>query len=213
MLKEVLFLGVAVFFAGCNLKHEESLEKSFEQMTPLGKHMQKTEKITLTKDSEVKILLTASYLNGEASIVDDEDRVHEKFIIGVYQADDVDIAGLINADQSLTINVGYPKSDKRFTKAQRDIRKRGVDKPPVTVKKLSPGDPLLKNMPMVNNWSSYYYVEFPHTKKKKFELTYQNRIYGKEPKRSEEADQTYTKYKLNFTKRAKYLYQNNKKLF
>ncbi len=213
MLKEVLFLGVAVLFAGCNLKHEKSLEKSLEQMTSLGTHMQKTEKITLTQEDEVKVLLTASYLNGEASIIDDEGKVNEKFIIGVYQADDVGIVGLINADQSLIINVSYPKSDKEFSKAQRDIRKRGIDKPPVMVKKLSLSDPLLKNMPMVNAWNSYYYVEFPHTQKKKFELIYQNKIYGKKPKKTEEAVQTYTKYKLNFTKRAKYLYQKNKKLF
>jgi len=168
---------------GCGSIHEKRMNRSFDKVSDFGAGMQKTENIKLSEDGEVKIFLTATYLNGEESILDDDKKIKEKFIVGLYQADDVNHTGLINADQNLTINIKYPKSDEEFTREERIERRKGIDKLPVSVKKLSLDDPLLKNIPMVNTWNDYYYVEFPHTERKVFSLTYQNKVYGKKKKK------------------------------
>jgi len=171
MLRGLFLIGVILFFAGCSSKEENRMNKSFGKVSDFGAGMQKTENIKLREDGEVKIFLTASYLNGKESILDEDKIIKEKFIVGLYQADDVNHTGLINADQNLTINIQYPKSDKEFTKKEEIKRNKGIDKLPVFVKKLSLDDPLLENVPLVNTWNEYYYVEFPHTKRKKFSLT------------------------------------------
>jgi hypothetical protein len=181
MLKQVLLLGVIVLLAGCASKDEKKMERSFEQLTNPGIVLQKTEKVKISKDNEVKILLTATYLNGEESLADEDEKVREKFIVGLYQGSDINQSELISKDQNLTINLQYPKSDKKFTRAERAKRRKGIDRLPLVVKKLSADDPMLKNIPMVNAWGDYYYVEFPHTRRKQFSLIYQNRIYGKIP--------------------------------
>ena len=247
MFRELFLIGMIIFFTGCSSKNEKHMDKSFGKVSDFGAGMQKTENIKLSEDSEVKIFLTATYLNGEESVLDEDNKIKEKFVVGLYQSGDVNLTGLINADQNLTINIKYPKSDKVFTRAEKIERKKGIDRLPVTVKKLSLGDPLLKNVPLVNTWSSYYYVEFPHTEREKFALTYQNKVYGKKPmkkskkkkdknkkvkdekeknkidktkkdeikkKKAEKVEkQEYKKYKLNFSKKAKYIYQKSKKLF
>jgi len=250
MIRELLLTGLIILFAGCSSKEENRMNKSFGKITDSGAVMQKTEDIKLRQDGEVKIFLTATYLNGEESIADDDEKIKEKFIVGLYQADDVNHTGLINADQNMTINIQYPKSDKEFTRAEKIKRRKGIDKLPLTVKELSLDDPLLKNVPMVNTWNTYYFVEFPHTKRKTFSLTYQNKVYGKKKmkkkkkkdkkdktkkiknkkidkaknekkktdkaknkKKKKEEKQEYKKYKLNFSKKAKYLYQRSKNLF
>ena len=181
MLRGLFLIGVILFFAGCSSKEENHMNRSFGKVSDFGAGMQKTENIKLSKEGEVKIFLTATYLNGEESAADDDKKIKEKFIVGLYQSDDVNYTGLINTDQNLTINIQYPKSDKEFTRAEKIERRKGVDKLPVSVKELSLDDPLLKNIPLVNTWNSYYYVEFPHTERKMFSLTYQNRVYGKIP--------------------------------
>jgi hypothetical protein len=272
MLKQIILVGAMILFTGCSSKNENQMEKSFVKMQNPGIELQKTEKVKISKDGEVKILLTATYLNGEESLADKKEKVREKFIVGLYQASDVNQSELISEDQNLTINLQYPESDKKFTKAEKIKRRKGIDRLPLLVKKLSMDDPMLKNIPMVNTWSDYYYVEFPHTKRKQFSLTYQNKIYGKIPmkkkkkkkkknekskkenqkegkdkkknsksaktetstdqlkktekkktvkkekknvkeKKEKKEVQKYRKYKMNFAKKAKYLYRGNVKVF
>ena len=264
MLKQIILAGVVILFAGCTSKNESQMEKSFAKMQNPGIELQKTEKVKISQDGEVKILLTATYLNGEKSLADEKEKVREKFIVGLYQASDVNQSELISKDQNLTINLQYPESDKKFSKAEKIKRRKGIDRLPLVVKKLTMNDPMLKNIPMVNTWSDYYYVEFPHTKRKQFSLTYQNKIYGKIPmkkkkkkkeskkdeknkkknskvtkadqskkvekkksdttggkrkkedkekKKDKEEVQQYRKYKMNFAKKAKYLYRGNVKVF
>ncbi len=203
MLRELLLIGMVIFFAGCSSKEENRMNKSFGKISDSGAGMQKTENIKLSQDGEVKIFLTATYLNGEESVLDEDKKIKEKFIVGLYQADDVNLTGLINADQNLTINIQYPKSDKEFTRAEKIERKKGVDKLPVSVKKLSLDDPLLKNVPLINTWNSYYYVEFPHTERKMFSLTYQNKVYGKKKMKKKKKKDEKDKTKKNKSKNEK----------
>ena len=134
MLRGLFLIGVILFFAGCSSKEENRMNKSFVKVSNFGAGMQKTENIKLREDGEVKIFLTASYLNGKESILDEDKIIKEKFIVGLYQADDVNHTGLINADQNLTINIQYPKSDKEFTKKEEIKRSKGMDKLPLSVK-------------------------------------------------------------------------------
>lgn len=255
MFRELFLIGAIILFAGCSSKEENRMDRSFGKISNYGASMQKTENIKLSQDGEVKIFLTATYINGEESVADKDKKIKEKFIVGLYQADDVNFTGLINPDQNLTINIKYPKSDKTFTRAEKIERKKGIDRLPLTIKKLSLDDPLLKYVPLVNTWNNYYYVEFPHTERKMFALMYQNKVYGKKQKKDskkkeeknkkgktkkdkskkEEKDvrgdrktkqeknkkgkdekakkQEYKEYKLNFSKKAKYLSQKSKNIF
>jgi len=181
MVRYIFLVSLMLLFMGCSSKGEIAMSKSLEQMSSLGKVMQKTEKISINDGNETKVFLTATYLNGQESLVDEKKRVREKFVIGLYLADDANPVNLINADQNLTINIPYPESEKEFSREEKKKRSKGLDKLPLLVKKLSLDDPMLKNIPMVNSWSSYFYVEFPHSEKEKFALTYQNKIYGKIP--------------------------------
>ena len=210
MFRQVLLMGIfIVFYTGCSTKGEKRMEKAFAKTTGSSTLMQKTEKIKISENNEVKVSLAVTYLNDEESIMDDKNKIREKFIINIYRSDDVNSTGLIDAEQKLTLNIQYPESDKEFNRAEKIKRDRGIDRLPLKIQKLSLSDPLLKNIPMVNSWNSYYYVEFPHTRRKKFALVYQNKRYGQE--RTEKS--LYTQYKLHFTKREKYLYQKQKNIF
>jgi len=216
MLKELLLFSSIILIVGCSSKSEYNLGVSLDKSLITDKHLQKSEKITIKDSNETKILLTATYLNSEESIFDDKDIVNEKFIIGYYQVDGIDSGGLISEDQDISIHISYPKPKRRekFTKAQRDERAKGMDKLPLSIKELSYSDPMLKNIPIVNRWSRYYLVEFPHSIDKRFTLTYRNKIYGVKPQvEGSESDIEYIKYIMSFAKNGKYIYLGNKKLF
>jgi hypothetical protein len=237
MIRVWLLAVVLILLAGCVSKEEQQMERSFEKVIDKGEQLQKTEKIKIVKNNEVKILLTATYLNGAESLEDEKNRVREKFIIGLYQAGDMNSTGLLNADQNLTINLQYPKTDKKLTKLEKAKRQKGIDRLPLKVQKLSLSDPKLKSVPMVNSWGDYYYVEFPHSKQKQFFLTYQNRVYGtkivkkkksikvkkntgqvkkdeKSTKKFEIVDEVNViKYRMGFARKSKYLYKRNVKMF
>jgi len=115
MFKEVFLSSVVIFFAGCSLKNEKSLSKSLERSLEFDTHMQKTEKITINDMNETKILLTLSYLNSSESIVDEENSINEKFIVGLYRADGLYGDSFIDDTQSLSIHIDYPKPKRKET--------------------------------------------------------------------------------------------------
>jgi len=171
---------LVIFFVGCSSKHEARLDRDLKKTIVTDRHIQKTEKIAIRDVNETKILLTATYLNAESSLEDDRNRVNEKFIIGLYRVDGIKDMDLISDEQNLTIHIAYPKPTKRDNFSRKELKKRakGVDRLPLKVVKLSLDNPLLKNMSLINSWSSYYFVEFPHSIKRRFTLTYQNKTYG-----------------------------------
>ncbi len=208
--KELFLAGVLIFYSGCASKSEKRLEQSFsENVLTSGVKMQKTQKVELTQDKEVKVMVTATYLNPEESFVDERWRVNEKFIIGLYEVGhSAGTLELMGADQNLTINLKFPPEDEVKEKEQKAFVAKGGARAPIVVKKLSQADPLLANIPLVNNWNTYFYVEFPHSPKNNFSLSYQNKIYGIESQTDGNA--TYKKYQLNFTKQAKYITSGTK---
>lgn len=210
--KELLLAGILLLYGGCSSKNEKQLEKSFkESVLTSGVKMQKTQKAELFQDKEAKVVITATYLNPDESFADEEWRVNEKFIVGLYEAGrSAGSLELMSTDQNLTINLEFPPEDEVVEKEKRVFVAKGTSRSPLMVKKLYPGDPLLANIPLVNNWNTYFYVEFPHSPKNNFSLSYKNKIYGIESQT--DGSVTYKKYQLDFTKQAKYI-TNAPKLF
>ncbi len=66
----------------------------------------------------------------------------------------------------------------RFNKKGYSLTLEG--KKPISIKKLDKDDPLRYEMPMVDNWSTYYKVKFPATDKKEFKLIFENDRFGKD---------------------------------
>ncbi len=199
-MRKKIFLGstscivLALLASGCSSKNENEMKKSFDGNIARHGTLQKSEKIKLSRDKEVKISVTATYLNAKESLSDKEEQMHEMFIVGVYKSNDTTAIGLSSNEQNLTLHVQYPKTDKILTKDEERIRRKGYDSLPIVSKELSYKDPLLSKIPLVNSWTQYYLVEFPHSHKKKLSLIFQNKQFGSQ------------KYQLNFTKSAKYLY-------
>ncbi len=213
---------VMIFFISCSSKHEAKLDRNLGKSIAMDRHIQKTEKVAIRDVNETKVLLTATYLNADSSLRDEKDKVNEKFVVGLYRVDGMKDMPLISDEQNLTIHIAYPKPTKRDHFSRKELKKRakGVDRLPLSVKKLAYNNPLLKDISLVNTWSSYYLVKFPHSIETKFTLTYQNRTYGitiKKIKKStklkvsnKDSNKTkkkiiYKKYKLYFSKKAKYL--------
>ena len=71
------------------------------------------------------------------------------------------------------------KEEAKEEKTKKDKEKIKKDKAPKSVKKLKIGDPLLKDISFKSEWSKFYLVTFPHTKKKSFKLIFESDFYGK----------------------------------
>jgi len=200
MLKNILYhLVVYIVLIGilssCSFKNEKKMQNSFNKHLISQKKLQKSEKIKISEGGETKIALTATYLNGYKSLTDKEEKLREKFIIGIYQSSDVSARGFKGKEQNLTLHLQYPKTDDKLTRDEEIIRRTGYDATPITMVEIASNSSLLQNIPLVNSWSKYYYIEFPHTYDNQFSLIFQNSqfAFGQ-------------KFSLNFAKNKKYLY-------
>jgi len=185
---------VGVFF-GCSFKNEKEMQKSFDKHLISQKKLQKSEKIKISQNGETKIAVTATYLNGLNSLKDKDGKVKEKFIVGIYQSNDAFTNGLNNNEQNLTLHIVDSKTDKELTNEEERVRRAGYDSLPITIIKIDSNSKLLQNIPLVNSWSKYYFIEFPHTDNKQFSVIFQNSQFA-----------LGRKYSLNFAKNKKYLY-------
>jgi hypothetical protein len=52
------------------------------------------------------------------------------------------------------------------------------EKLPKSVKQLKIGDPRLKDISFKSEWSKFYLITFPHTKKRSFKLIFESDFYG-----------------------------------
>jgi len=200
MLKNILYnLVIYVVLVGilssCSFKNEKKMQNSFDKHLISQKKLQKSEKIKISVAGETKIALTATYLNGYKSLTDKEEELREKFIIGIYQSSDAYAIGLRGQEQNLTLHLQYPKTDDKLTRDEEIVRRTGYDAIPITMVEIASNSSLLQNIPLVNSWSKYYYIEFPHTYDKQFSLIFQNSQFS-----------LGQKFGLNFAKNKKYLY-------
>jgi len=170
MIRNILLFASTLLILGCSTKSNDC---DGQKTTDFGQLFTKddiyhtslvnTQKAQLIASLETKALLTATYLNPVFSTkackkdfiesMDDG----EYFFVGVYITDsekhEFDTKGY-----SLTLN--------------------GLK--PIKVTKLEKNDPLRYEMPMVDNWSTYYKVKFKKSPKNNFSLIFENDRFGKD---------------------------------
>ncbi|HHS93570.1 MAG TPA: hypothetical protein ENK82_09480 [Campylobacterales bacterium] len=170
MIKNILLFASTLLIFGCSTKTNQCDE---EKTTDFGQLFSKdeiyhtslvnTQKAQLIASFETKALLTATYLNPVFSTrackkdfvepMDDG----EYFFVGVYITDS--------------------KSNEFNTKGY-SLTINGLK--PIQITKLDKDDPLRYEMPMVDNWSTYYKVKFKKSPKNNFSLIFENDRFGKD---------------------------------
>jgi hypothetical protein len=127
------------------------------------KKLIKTQKAILYDQNQTDLILTATYIND----FEHKNNDTERFIISISS----DKTWLYNRDFIITLN----------------------ELQPLGFKKLSPDNPILKLIPLKNQWKNYYLIEFDHIEDIKLFLSISDKV-----------DRT---VKLYFSKKAKYIYQ------
>ena len=170
MYKKLLFLTSALLIAGCAAKKEEChvREKSnFEQLFTKDEiyhnALVNTQKAQLMASFETKALLTATYLNPVFENRNCQKRFKEEmkdaeyFFVGIYIAD---------------------SEKNEFNTKGYFLILNGLA--PIYIQKLDKEDPLRYEMPMVDNWSTYYKVKFKKSPTNNFSLIFGNDRFGRD---------------------------------
>ena len=170
MVKKTLLLFSAFVMLGCSAKKDEcgiressDFGQLFTKDEIYDKSLKNTHKAQLMASFETKALLTATYLNPVFAQRNCKKRFKnqmkdgEYFFIGVF---------ITNSEQSEFNTKGY-----RLTLNGR---------PPIDIKLLDDNDPLRYEMPMMNNWSTYYKVKFAKVQKEELTLVFENNRFGKD---------------------------------
>ncbi|SFV52138.1 hypothetical protein MNB_SV-8-875 [hydrothermal vent metagenome] len=145
---------VAALLTACTSKEEKVLMQTYEKERSYHKKLQKTEKTQLYEGQLTKVMLTATYLNGQS--IKKNDKHDESFIIGVY-IEESEAPSFSEAGYTLLLN-GHP---------------------PKSIKPLKEDDALLKDISFVSEWSKFYKVTFPHISGKSLTLVFKSELYGK----------------------------------
>ena len=170
MYKKLLLLSSLLLIIGCSAKKEECdvREKSdfgqlFTKDDIYHNSLVNTQKAQLMASFETKALLTATYLNPVFSQRKCTKRFKnnmedaEYFFVGIY---------LSNSEKH------------EFNKKGYSLTLNGLQ--PIEIKELDKDDPLRYEMPMVDNWSTYYKVKFKKSLTNKFSLIFENDRFGKD---------------------------------
>jgi len=162
MYKKILLLSSLLLIGGCSIRDNSNLVQLFTKDDIYHISLKNTQKAQLMASFETKALLTATYLNpvyGNENCknfcVDVADG--EYFFIGVYIRD---------------------SKTHHFNNKGYSLKLGGLK--PDDIEKLDKDDPLRYEMPMVNNWSTYYKVKFPKSNKKDLILTFESDRFGKD---------------------------------
>jgi hypothetical protein len=170
MYKNILLLTSAFLIAGCSAKKEECdvRERSdfgqlFTKDDIYHNSLVNTQKAQLMASFETKALLTATYLNPVFEERNCKKRFTNKmkdaeyFFVGVY---------ISNSEKHEFNTKGY------------SLTLNGEE--PIEIKELEKGNSLRYEMPMVDNWSTYYKVKFKKSLKNDFTLIFGNDRFGKD---------------------------------
>jgi hypothetical protein len=157
-----LTLLTASLFSGCTIKENSNIAQLFKQDDIYHISLLNTKKAQLIASLETKALLTATYLNPVFDYIDCKDSCmsnpnEEYFFVGVYITD---------------------SEDHEFNTKGYQLKLNGNT--PIGIQKLDKHDPLRYEMPMINNWSTYYKVKFPYVKGDELKLTFENDRFGRD---------------------------------
>jgi len=196
MYKIFVMIITLVFFVACTSKEQKTLMQTYDKEKNYHMQLQKTEKTQLYDGQVTKAMLTATYLFEQS--VDKNDTRDEVFIVGIFieeSEDDIYEVDLFEEDEyalvlrdkrkkkSKTIKNTIKESESQKNESKKDKIKEGEtkegDKLPKSIKPLKTGDPLLKDISFKSEWSKFYLVTFPHTKKRSFKLVFESYFYGK----------------------------------
>ena len=162
MYKKILLLSSVLLFSACSIKENSNIAQLFKKDDIYHISLQNTKKAQLIASLETKALLTATYLNPvfdhiECNEACQSNPNEEFFFVGVYITDS-EVNEFNSRGYSLKLN----------------------GKKPLGIQKLEKDDPLRYQMPMINNWSTYYKVKFPKVKGNDLNLTFENDRFGKD---------------------------------
>ena len=170
MVKKTLLLFSALVMLGCSAKKDKcgiressDFVQLFTKDEVYDKSLKNTHKAQLMASFETKALLTATYLNPVFAHRNCKKRFKnqmkdgEYFFIGVF---------ITNSEQSEFNKKGYQLTLNGHL--------------PNDIKLLEENDPLRYEMPMMNNWSTYYKVKFPTIEDDKLSLVFENNRFGKD---------------------------------
>jgi len=170
MYKKLLLLSTLLLIGGCSTKQDECNSRKTSDFGQLftkdeiyHTSLVNTHKAQLMASFETKALLTATYLNPVFERRDCKKRFKnnmedaEYFFVGVY---------ITNSEKHEFNTRGYSLTLNGFT--------------PLKITKLDKNDPLRYEMPMVDNWSTYYKVKFRKSSKKDLRLIFENDRFGKD---------------------------------
>ncbi len=164
MHKKILLLSSLLIISGCSTieKNSNNVSQLFTKDDIYHISLINTHKGQLIASLETKALLTATYLNP------------------VYTHDNCkNFCMNVEGGEYFFVGVFISNSKShRFNKKGYSLTLEG--KKPISIKKLDKDDPLRYEMPMVDNWSTYYKVKFPATDKKEFKLIFENDRFGKD---------------------------------
>ena len=163
MYQKIILFSSLILFGGCAIKDDPNIQQLFKEDEIYHTSLNNTKKAQLIASLETKALLTATYLNpvfgGNKSCKNMCVYVRdgEYFFIGIFITD----------------------SEKHeFNKKGYALTLNG--RKPSNIELLEENDPLRYQMPMVNNWSSYYKVKFPIMLGNDMNLTFENDRFGKD---------------------------------
>ncbi|CAA6816713.1 MAG: Unknown protein [uncultured Sulfurovum sp.] len=170
MYKNILLLIAVFVMAGCSAKKEECKvrDKSdfgqlFTKDDIFHNSLINTQKAQLIASFETKALLTATYLNP----VFEERNCKKRFLNKMQDA------------EYFFIGVYIQNSEKhKFNTKGYSLTLNGLA--PIEVIELENDDPLRYEMPMVDNWSTYYKVKFKKSPTNDFTLIFENDRFGKD---------------------------------
>jgi len=162
MYKKILLLSSVLLFSACSIKENSNLAQLFKKDDIYHISLMHTKKAQLIASLETKALLTATYLNPVFDYIECKEACvstpdAEYFFVGVYITD---------------------SEVHEFNTKGYFLKLNG--KKPLGVQKLEKDDPLRYQMPMINNWSTYYKVKFPRVEGNDLELTFENDRFGKD---------------------------------
>jgi uncharacterized membrane protein YobD (UPF0266 family) len=169
MYKKILLLATLLTLTACNIKEDSNIAQLFKKDDIYHISLLNTQKAQLIASLETKALLTATYLNPVYAHANCKNcrisiKNGEYFFIGIY---------INNSKTHHFNNKGYA------------LTLDGVA--PIEIKKLDKDDPLKYEMPMVDNWSTYYMVKFPRSNMSKFNLIFESDRFGKDTLEFEQA--------------------------
>ncbi len=156
-MKIVIVTLLVLFLTSC----ENKMLNQLHNKQDFYANLQQTQKIILSDNNETKAMLSITYLHSKEYLKYKSSKKQkekgERFIVGIFFED-------TNSSLSMDLNNSY--SIRLGRKYPKDI------------KELSINDDILKNIPMVNNWSKYYLVTFAHKSKKRFNFVLSHKDYG-----------------------------------